>query len=596
MRSSSPAGTVTLMPFLAVLLCTMGALIMLLLVVAKDVRDQQDAATLMPNVASDAARELSALKAATEETQWLADQYLAAQDVEREKLALQRATLAFLESQTQKRLEEAELLARSLDVIRAGETPSQSRETLEAVLAEQQSRLAAASKRLNELRTKSASANKSYAIVPTPTSRGTYRRPMFIECRDNTVILQPEGIVLTDVDFLMAGRPEGPLNTALRSLQQYFAESGDTEEPYPLVVIRPSGAAIFPAVRASLGGWITDYGYEMVDEDWNIQYPQPNPEVRQRLETQVASARQRLLAFLSQMREEETNASQSGGTYRVGRGGVVERIDSGGTKIASRATLPPIGLGRPQPQLKTDSSLPDGAPEEHYNVDSNSARRDVMLQHIEQNGDSNISPYVRAPRGFNINDPDSYAKAKREIAKQDREQAKRENEQQKDAIQKIGDVRIGQGQLQKTAGPQEFPEVPPEVLYGENSAGESARQMHSQQKVKDNWGIREATEEATPIVRSIRIVCEKTRLSLPQQAGLSRKRDIPLDITTPASTQTSIEAFVGEVWDFMETWGIAGANKYWRPVLNVTVAADAEDEFTIFCRHLERSGFVIKRQ
>ena len=56
---------------------------------------------------------------------------------------------------------------------------------------------------------------KSYAIVPYQGRQGTSRRPIYIECRANDVILQPEGVKLTIDDFRPPIGPGNPLVAAL---------------------------------------------------------------------------------------------------------------------------------------------------------------------------------------------------------------------------------------------------------------------------------------------------------------------------------------------------------------------------------------------
>ncbi len=56
-----------------------------------------------------------------------------------------------------------------------------------------------------------------FSIVPFDGVYKTNRRPIYIECRGDSVILQPEAIVLTPHDFLGPSGPGNPLASALRS-------------------------------------------------------------------------------------------------------------------------------------------------------------------------------------------------------------------------------------------------------------------------------------------------------------------------------------------------------------------------------------------
>ena len=62
----------------------------------------------------------------------------------------------------------------------------------------------------------------AYAVVPFEGLYRTNRRPNYIECRGDSIILQPEGIVFSPTDFLGPGGPGNPLASALRAAQEYW--------------------------------------------------------------------------------------------------------------------------------------------------------------------------------------------------------------------------------------------------------------------------------------------------------------------------------------------------------------------------------------
>lgn len=541
---SRQKNTVTLMPFLAVLLCTMGALIMLLIVVAKDV---QDAAVSQVTIPDSLAAETAQLQQSLDEIDWLAEEYRKSHSTLQEEVAARRARLAFLEDQTRRRLDEAAILLRTQNELKRGRTTNlENAQAAQRSLDLKQKEVAAAMRELQNLR--SASAKRSYSITPAMNKNGTRRRPMFIECRDNSVILQPEGIVLTEADFITAGRPDAPLDVALRSQQQYFAECGANDAPYPLVVVRPSGASLFPAVRASLGSWVSDFGYELVDEDWKIQYPQANPEIKSRVESQIVGARQRVMMYVSQQRDEMQNR-QTGGTYRVGRGGVVERVDAS-PKIASR--------------------------ESYFAGEKSSSSATSSATQTQNTGET----FSRASNAANSAESEENYSADQS-----------ENQSENTAENNSREHGFGLGKTQKTSTPQEFPDLAPHQLYSDSQIGENARNAYNAQQAKENWGLRDAESTARGVTRSVRVICGSDFIELPQQSGLLRPHRIDTTINAPAATQE----FVVQLWEFMESWGIAGANMYWKPVLKVTVAPGAESAFEQFQKQLDRSGFVIER-
>ena len=56
----------------------------------------------------------------------------------------------------------------------------------------------------------------SYHVVPYEGPNSTHRRPIYIECRQEVMVLQPEGVKLTPDDFAGYLGPGNPLASALR--------------------------------------------------------------------------------------------------------------------------------------------------------------------------------------------------------------------------------------------------------------------------------------------------------------------------------------------------------------------------------------------
>jgi hypothetical protein len=84
---------------------------------------------------------------------------------------------------------------------------------------------------------KQKSGEKWYALIPYDGPHGTRRRPIYIECTDIGIVLQPEGVVLLPDDFRGPLGPGNPLDAALRTIRERIAqEGGKAGEPYPLIV------------------------------------------------------------------------------------------------------------------------------------------------------------------------------------------------------------------------------------------------------------------------------------------------------------------------------------------------------------------------
>jgi len=87
--------------------------------------------------------------------------------------------------------------------------------------------------------------------------------------------------------------------SGLRAAREYLAsrsgESGEPDaQPYPLLLVRPSGVMAYYAARESLQSWGSDFGYQFIDEDWTLTFPPADPALAEVEERAIAEARRRL--------------------------------------------------------------------------------------------------------------------------------------------------------------------------------------------------------------------------------------------------------------------------------------------------------------
>ena len=153
-------------------------------------------------------------------------------------------------------------------------------------------------KQIEELR-KETVGKKSYSIVPYKGANGTTRRPIYIECTKDAVTIYPEGIRLSAADFDGPLRSGNPLSAAIRAAREELnaraAAAGQTDlpDPYPLLIVRPDGTYAYSAALSAIGSWDSDFGYEFVEADWKLEYPDTDPRLEQVMRHAVEQARQR---------------------------------------------------------------------------------------------------------------------------------------------------------------------------------------------------------------------------------------------------------------------------------------------------------------
>ena len=116
----------------------------------------------------------------------------------------------------------------------------------EEELRQVEGQIAEAQQQLTQAQQAAASRPKSYAIVPYDGPNRTRRRPIYIECRGDAVVLQPENIVFNEADFDEPLGPGNPLAAAIRAAREQMLLQGSADpqnsgEPYPLLLVRPAG-------------------------------------------------------------------------------------------------------------------------------------------------------------------------------------------------------------------------------------------------------------------------------------------------------------------------------------------------------------------
>ena len=141
-------------------------------------------------------------------------------------------------------------------------------------------------------------------MVPYEGPNGTYRRPIYIECVKGELVLQPEGVHLTADDLRPPIGPGNPLASVLRATRDHLVrlnpkvgESRDLS-PYPLLLVRPDGLMVYDRARQAIEAGDFDMGFELVESDWKLKFPQADPQLAA-VEAQAldqSRARQQILA------------------------------------------------------------------------------------------------------------------------------------------------------------------------------------------------------------------------------------------------------------------------------------------------------------
>lgn len=350
-RSSTPS--VTLFPFLAVLVCTMGALIFLLLVITQKIQKQAQlpvVAIEVPPVEIEVPPELDLDRPETSQeepvaevpsplpfpkeekrvlddnepilplmagnsvadNEWLAAEWerqqeerwqewrkkQQAEDNKQQKFNSEWQTkIASLTQSLDEQLQEKKLrlkeqteLINKLEQLREqtktsdtklSSTQDELQKAQEALKAAQnkryqlQAEAAELTKKLARLQEENANAAPETEIVAYDSLNGTARKPILIECRQTEIIFASEGIVLSANELSGFPSEYNPLKAGAEALLKYWQENGEpNQRPYILLVVRPAGTTGFYVARGLLSELEHEFGYELVEFDRKIKWPQ----------------------------------------------------------------------------------------------------------------------------------------------------------------------------------------------------------------------------------------------------------------------------------------------------------------------------------
>ncbi|TPW01039.1 MAG: hypothetical protein FD124_3813, partial [Alphaproteobacteria bacterium] len=238
-----------------------------------------------------------------EDAQWRAQTLEPQRRQQTEDLGRGRLELAHLEDHIRRLQDQAKQLGDQLKLATTEQSDDE-RDKMAADLARLTKKIDAARQKLADAQLAANKKNKSFTIIPYEGRQGTRRRPIYIECAEEGIILHPENIVFQPSDFNGPLGPGNPLDAALRTVREYLVRYGDpaqTGEPYPLLIVRPNGAVAYAMARAAMKSWDDEFGYELIDGEMNLQFPAADPQLEQLLMRTLKDARHRQTVLAAAM-------------------------------------------------------------------------------------------------------------------------------------------------------------------------------------------------------------------------------------------------------------------------------------------------------
>ncbi len=642
---------ISLFPFLAVLLCTMGALLVLLVLFSR--ASQQQGETAEQIRARE--QEEADLALVRDSLVWRLEQVKTIRAKTADDLAKARLQLAGIEEHVRSLTDQLAGMERQVAALASADasTPVDAEE-----LARLEQRLKTARESLDEKRRDLESQPAKYAVVAYEGPSGTHRRPLYIECSIEGVYLQPEGIRLTPSDFEGPSGPGNPLASALRAAREHIANTtpGGAEaavQPYPLLLVRPSGVMAYYSAREAIQSWGSDFGYQLIDEDWTLEFPPRDPALAEVEKRAVEESRERLAWLMSRR---STRPARPTTQYRASttRGGVVSNdgpsllgdqrqydwsrqqaargigggdgeggFGGGNGEGAGSGTGLGQGMGTAAGSTATPGGLANGAGtgdpqggvgDRYGNASHASARpfggtgsgsafgeqpREADSRFGSSSGadDTNLAQGggpVAGPVGRGaLDDGGQPGMAGGSPSGSSGGESEGKPGQAADAAGKA--VAGGAGGSAGTSGPQ-LPGMlqPAGAAGGTGASGMSASLSPGSMAGArgKNWASLATTDRPIPLTRPIQVECSFDELRVYDDAGRSVVDRIPLG----PDTAGSIDPLVKVVHRRVAGWGLAGDRMYWNPQLVLSETVDGRSRREDIERLLADSGLETRRK
>lgn len=584
----------SLFPFLAVLVCTLGTLILLLALVA------QDAATVAEQKARDELSEQTAVVdhdrvtqaqavAMIDEAAFRIGAIEKIRDKQAAALEERRDQLTHLEDHIDRLKKNLDRLnAEMVSATRQGQTNTIDSSTI-AMLKDQitEEQLA-----IEELKEKKGNETPRVVIVPHKGPNGTTRRPIYVECTSEGLTIWPEGVKIA-IDHLTSRRSRlaNPLDAALRVARIHAMKVyGDADPPYPLLVVRPHGTDAYFHAIAAMEDWDDQYGYEMLDSGIELAFNGPDPNLKKRMEESIRQAilrqsDQRTTKVVPLSASQLSREGNSRGFYEQPNHGYGTGNRTGSNNLAQQTNRLDDIYRQAAQELRSRDGLASEAGTE---------------MNVGRNGESTG---LEMPAGDSNDEPDSNS-----IAGQ-AEQSE-QGPLQESGVTSGTAVTPGNGRDQQQARPRSS-----DAAGTSQDVGDSRRQDGSQANAEqanaartnaagdrppqsvhrdgDKWALPSHVAHATgiAIVRSIHVQFYDDRFVVPAWRS-DAMQIIPIDGNLDrASLQLATV-----LRDRIDRWGVALDNGRWEPVMEVDIMDGNNGRLEQLSKLFKESGIEVRQR
>ena len=600
-----PGLSPSLFPFLAVLVCTLGTLILLLALVAQNATDAAEqqkvnrAASVDRQAQNPSTLSSEVADRMIEEEQFRVQQLVSFRDAQTQEIGGRKDQLTHLENHIARIKKDLKRLSDEVEMATGTKPVSR---VDEEMLADLRRRIDEESKAIDQLREEKGNAAPKVVIVPHKGPNGTRRRPIYLECDSEGLTIQPEGTVITVAQLRDSRTSANPLDAALRTIRHHaMHQYGDKDAPYPMLVVRPDGIDTYRAARMAMHDWDDQFGYEMVPEEIELTFDQPDARLRELIEVVVRESVQQQRAAHAIVtrgsggagfgRGDRLGATRTGRRFptlsakalgREGRASGFRSVDD--SRFASMNSGRSVSYGENTPGESAASRQMDeqfrsaaqqlGSDNDGF-AQGSSIAADAASAISEYNNslgeDDHVGPYQ------------STSSAEEKLDNESNQQRRAGNSDVASQTPRAGDSRSrgtsrpGSASVSATASPSPRSEQPsagpPKSLTVSNAV--------TQELVKRqgaDWALPRsvARSHGNAIVRTIRMQCYSDRLVL-----LPSKQDAATEIfgVGDGDVVRATMQLATSIRDRIDRWGAALPGGRWQPRLEVEVMPGGESRF-----------------
>ena len=287
---------VSTFPFLAVLLCTMGALILLLLVMDKKAKkaalEKAYEAAWAQSKNLQAKTDADKQNLESEKNAWIKlkseqhEELLKKESTLEKEIALLKIELSNLDKNYEKSKSETSfddllkkeialtnekskvhILAKKLELEKAN-ADKNLKETKDLT-----EKIASMEQILKEMKSSLDKDKFAYSIVPYFGRNGLNRKPLYIECNESGILFFPDKTLIPSNDESDNLKNEILNRTSL--LREYLQQTLGPKEstPYLMLLVRPGGITNYWKLQSIIKPMDIDFGYELVDKIWVLDIP-----------------------------------------------------------------------------------------------------------------------------------------------------------------------------------------------------------------------------------------------------------------------------------------------------------------------------------